>query len=384
MPGNPRSGAHAGAAGRGAHPAKRSLVKRSATRGRIVAVISPLHDANQYHFGSDNYAGVHPQVLEAIGAVNGGHVLAYGDDPYTQHFQALVREWFGEQAEAYPVFNGTGANVVALQAMLPRWGTALCTTAAHINTDEQAAPERVGGIKLVPIEAPGGKLLPELLIEGDPDDVHRASPQVVSVSNSTELGTVYSPDEFARLAEAVHRAGMFLHLDGSRLSNAAAAQGVSIAELAAGADVISLGATKNGALGAEAVVVVNPDAVAGTAYLRKITTQLASKQRFVSAQLLAMFEGDLWRRNAEHANGQARELGRRLAELPGVEVPLQVEANAVFPVLPEGLADRVRANSEVRFYDWPPMPGAVRLMASWDSPDAAIDALVEAIRAELD
>ncbi|MFD2756803.1 beta-eliminating lyase-related protein [Gulosibacter faecalis] len=346
-------------------------------------MISQLHDATAFHFGSDNYAGVHPEVLEALATANGGHVLAYGDDPYTERFREVVREQFGERAEAYPVFNGTGANVVALQAMLPRWGTVQCTSAAHINTDEQGAPERIGGIKLLPVASASGKLTPELLIAPDPDDVHRASPQVVSASNSTELGTVYSPEEFSRLADAAHAAGMFVHLDGSRIANAAAAQGGSLAELAAGADVISLGATKNGALAAEAVIVVNPDAVRGTDYLRKITTQLASKQRFVSAQLLALYEGDLWRRNAEHANAKARELGARLAELPGVEVPLEVEANAVFPVLPEGVADRARERSGLRFYDWPPMPGAVRLMASWDTPDESVDALVDAIRAAL-
>lgn len=346
-------------------------------------MFAALHDPRLVHFGSDNYAGVHPEILDAIAVANGGHLVGYGDDVYSRRLEEVLRGEFGEDARVYPVFNGTGANVVALQALTPRWGTVQCAETAHINTDEQGAPERIGGVKLLPTVAPGGKLVPELLSEPDPSDVHRPFAQVISVSNSTELGTVYSPAEFTRLADAAHERGMTVHLDGSRLSNAAAAQGVRLGELAQGADVISLGATKNGALAAEAVVVVNQDAVHGTEFVRKLTTQLASKARFLAAQLLALFEGDLWRRNAEHANRQARILGERLRELPGVEVPLEVEANAVFPVLPEGVADRVRANSGLRFYDWPAMPGSVRLMTAWDTPDAAIDALIEAIRAEL-
>lgn len=339
-----------------------------------------LHDPHTAHFGSDNYAGVHPEVLAAIATANGGHVPGYGDDPYTEQLQRVMQRHFGEDARTYPVFNGTGANVLALQAVMPRWGGVVAAASAHINTDENGAPERVGGLKILPLPTTDGKLRPEDIaaLPIDRENVHGAEPWALSFSNSTELGTVYSAAETSELVCAAKDRGLLIHLDGSRLANAAAATGASLGDLTRGVDVLSLGATKNGALAVEAVVVLNPLLTQGIEYLQKINMQLASKQRFLAAQLLALYDGDLWHRNASHANAQAQRLAAALREVPGCSVPVPVDANAVFAVLPEGVADRVRASGS-RFYDWPHIPGSVRLMTAWDTPDAAIDDVLNRI-----
>ena len=343
-----------------------------------------LHDAARIHFGSDNYAGVHPAVLEGIAAANGGHVPGYGDDPYTERLQEVVRARFGEAARAYPVFNGTGANVVALQSMLPRWGAVVATASAHINTDENGAPERIGGVKILPVPAPDGRLDPGALAAKrvDPADVHAAHPLVASFSNTTELGTVHSPDQVRAIVAAAADAGMRVHCDGSRLANAAAATGATLGELTEGVSVLSLGATKLGALAAEAVVVLDPDAVDGIEQLVKIDLQLASKQRFLAAQLIALYEGEVWLDNARAANAAAARLGEGIDRIPGCELLAPVEANAAFVRMPEGLADRVREQGW-KFYDWPPSgeAGAVRLMCAWDIPLDVVDAFVDAVAA---
>jgi len=341
-----------------------------------------LHDREWRGFASDNWAGVHPEVLAAVAEANGGHVPAYGRDPYTERLQEVVRGHFGEQAEAFPVFNGTGANVLALQAAAPAWGAVVCTGTAHIHNDENGAPERVGGLKLLPVPSPDGKLTPELveLQAWGFGDVHRAQPSVVSITQSTEVGTVYTPDEVRALAEQAHGLGMAVHLDGARIANAAARLGTGLREFTtdAGVDVVSLGGTKNGLLAAEAVVVLRPEAAPGMAYLRKMDMQLASKMRFASAQLLAMYEGDLWLRSALHANAMAARLGAAVAEVPGVRLTQPVQANGVFAVLPAGAADRVRES--VPFYDWDRSSGEVRWMCSFDTTEPDVDRLVAAVR----
>lgn len=340
-----------------------------------------LHDATQYHFGSDNYAGVHPEVLDRIAQANGGHVAGYGDDPYTARLQQVMRQHFGADAVTYPVLNGTGANVLALQSVMPRWGGVVAAATAHINTDENGAPERVGGLKILPLPTPDGKLTAAQIdaLEIDRSNVHAAEPWALSFSNSTELGTVYSAEETAALTAAAHRKGLLVHLDGSRLANAAATTGASLAELSAGVDILSLGATKNGALAAEAVVVKRPECARGIEFLQKINLQLASKQRFLAAQLLALYEGDLYLRNAQHANTQAQLLAESISAIPGCTVAGSVDANAVFAQLPAGVADRVRASGS-RFYDWPFIPNSVRLMTAWDTPTSAIEAFTAEVR----
>ena len=341
-------------------------------------------DARRY-FGSDNYAGVHPEVLAALAAANTGHQVSYGADAWTARLTDVLADQLGRPVDVYPVFTGTAANVVALQAMLPRWGAVICTETAHINTDENAAPERVGGLKLLTAATSDGRLTPGDVASrlGGRDDEHRAQPGVVSITQTTELGTCYTPDQIAAICDLAHAEGLRVHMDGARIANAAASLRLPLRAFTAdvGVAVLSRGGTKNGAMGAEAVVVLDPDAVEGVRYLRKIDMQLASKMRFLSAQLLALLEDGLWVRSAGHANAMATRLAAGLADLPGVSLALPVEANAVFAVLPPGVADAVR--EEFHFYDWDGTPGLVRLMCAFDTTEGDVDALVTAVRAAL-
>lgn len=351
--------------------------------------MKPLHDVTVRDFASDNYAGIAPEVLAALAVANGGHQIAYGEDSYTARLGEVIRDHFGERASVWPVFNGTGANVVALQAMLPRWGAVICASTAHIQVDEGGAPERMGSIKLLTVPTEDGKLTPELVdreARGWGDE-HRAQPLAVSITQTTELGTCYTVEEIRALTEHAHARGMSVHLDGSRIANAAATLGLPLAAFTteAGVDVVSLGGTKNGALAAEAVVVLNPDVLLGGAaampYVRKLSMQLASKMRFVSAQLLALYEGDLWLQNARHSNAMAQRLRTALEteDLPGLAFTQPTQSNAVFAQLPAGIADRVREH--FRFYDWDTARGEVRWMCSFDTTEDDVDAFVAAIRA---
>ncbi|TNY37078.1 threonine aldolase family protein [Thermomonospora catenispora] len=348
-------------------------------------MISRLHDPADRGFASDNWAGVHPEVLTALTVANGGHQKAYGEDVYTARLREVIRRHFGEQAEVHPVFNGTGANVVGLQAMADRWSAVICAAQAHVNTDECGAPERVAGLKLLPVPTEDAKLTPELI---DREawgwgDEHRAQPRIVSITQSTELGTVYTAEEVAAVCAHAHERGMLVHMDGARLANAAAALGLPLRALTtdAGVDVLSLGGTKNGLLLGEAVVVLNPRAARGTAFLRKSSMQLASKMRFVSAQFLALLEGDLWLRNAAHANAMARRLAEAVRAIPGVRITRPVEANAVFAIIPREAADRLR--KRFGFYTWDERTGEVRWMCSFDTAESDVDAFAAALAEEM-
>ncbi|HEY3437021.1 MAG TPA: low specificity L-threonine aldolase [Actinotalea sp.] len=344
-----------------------------------------LHDTARRGFASDNYAGVHPEVLAALAAANGGHQISYGEDVYTARLHEVLAAHLGRKVQVFPVFNGTGANVLALQSMLPRWGAVVCSETAHIHTDENGAPERVAGIKLLTVPTPDGKLTPELVDRQawGWGDEHHAQPLVVSITQTTELGTCYTAEEIAALCDHAHGLGMRVHLDGARIANAAATLGQPLRAFTSdvGVDVISFGGTKNGLLGAEAIVVVDPDASDGLTYLRKMNMQLASKMRFISAQLVALLEGDLWLRSAQHANAMAARLHESVVDLPGVSVARPVQANAVFAILPPGVADRLRAR--FRFYDWDAATGEVRWMCAFDTTEADVDAFVAALREEL-
>ncbi len=347
--------------------------------------MSRLHDPQWRGFASDNYAGVHPAVMQAMADANDGHQVAYGDDVYTQRLRDVVRELFGAHAEVFPVFNGTGANVVALQSMMKRWEAVICSTSAHVLVDEGGAPERTGGFKLHPVATEDGKLTPDLIDEQawGFGDQHRAQPAVVTITQSTELGTVYTPQQVRAVVDHCHAKGMRVHMDGARLSNAAAALGCAFREFTtdAGVDVLSLGGTKIGAMGAEAVVVLNPDSVEGLAYLRKGAMQLASKMRFVSAQLLALFEGQVWLDNGRHANAMASRLHEAVSAIPGVRISRSVDANAVFAILPADVTARLQ--ERFRFYTWNEMTGEVRWMASWDTTESDIDAFAAAVAEEM-
>jgi len=349
--------------------------------------VSSSPDPAARFFASDNYAGAHPEVIQAVAAANAGHQIAYGEDVLTARLEQTLRERFrAPEAEVWPVFNGTGANVTALTSMLPRWGAVVCTTTAHIHTDEGGAPEKVAGLKLLPVPTPDGKLTPELLAREawGGDDEHRAMPAAVSITQTTELGTLYTPEEIRALADAAHAAGLAVHLDGARIWNAAAALGVDFAEFttAVGVDVLSFGGTKNGLLGAEAIVVLDPSRVEGLIRLRKSLMQLSSKMRFLSAQLLALFDDDLGMRSAAHANAMAARLraGLEAAAIPGLSFSQPTQANAVFAVLPNAAADRIR--ERVRFYDWDRAAGQVRWMTAWDTTEQDVDRFVAIVSEE--
>ncbi|MBK0422150.1 threonine aldolase [Leucobacter sp. CSA2] len=367
---------------------------RRSTRGRTLGSVT-AHDASiSRFFASDNWAGVHPEVLAAIAAANVGHAPAYGGDDWTARFRELAQRLFGEGTEAFPVLNGTGANVLALQAAAPRWGAVICASAAHIAVDETGAPEKTGGLKLLPVATPDGKLTPELV---DREawgfgSQHRAQPSVVSVAQVTEFGTCYTPDELRALADHAHGLGMRFHLDGSRLGNAATHLGTTLGAITrdVGADIVSLGGTKNGLLGAEAVIALTPEETPGIEYLRKIDLQLASKMRFVSAQLLALYEGDLWERSARHANAMAARLVAGIAGVcegederdgsgSGIRIAYPVESNAVFARIPATCI--ARAQERFQFGPWPGDPELYRLMCAFDTTPGDVDALVHALSA---
>jgi threonine aldolase len=335
-------------------------------------------------FASDNHAAVHAEVMEAIAAANEGHTPAYGGDPWTARAAERFRAHFGPSARAYPVFNGTGANVLSMVMLTQPWQAVVCARTAHLHVDECGAPERAGR-KLLTVDTPDGRLTPDLV---EPllvriGDEHVVQPRVISIAQSTELGTVYTPEAVAELADWAHRHGMLLHVDGARLCNAAASLGVPLRALttAAGVDALSFGGTKIGLMGAEAVVLLRDDLGDGFKFLRKQAMQLASKMRYISAQLETLLAGDLWLRAAEHANAMARRLADGVAGAPGVRITQPVEANGVFAILPP--AATARLQEEWPFYVWDEGTGEVRWMTAWDTSPEEVDAFAAAVRAEL-
>jgi threonine aldolase len=344
-----------------------------------------LHDPALRSFASDNYAGIHPDVLAAIEVANGGHQVSYGGDAYSARLDEVCRAHFGDKASIYCVFNGSGANVVSLEALTQRWDAVICAESAHINVDECGAPERVGGVKLLGIATPDGKLTPDLVATrmSGVGDEHRAQPRVVSITEATELGTCYSVDELAAICDYAHGHGLRVHVDGARLCNAAASLGTSLGALTTevGVDVLSFGGTKNGLMMGEAVVVLNPDAVSGLEYLRKAAMQLASKMRFLAVQLVALLGGDLWLENARRANSLALRLEAAVKQVPGVVITQAVESNAVFAVIPAEVAERLR--TRYRFYTWSEQTGEVRWMTSFDTTEEDVDGFAAAIAEEM-
>ncbi|WP_027008423.1 threonine aldolase family protein [Conexibacter woesei] len=333
-------------------------------------------------FASDNYAGAHPEVLAAIAEANADHAVSYGADPWTAKATELIKDQFGPAAQPWIVFNGTAANVLSLGALTRSWECVVTPDTSHLHVDEAAAPERMAQIKLLTLPTQGsGKLHPaqiEPLLARQGDE-HAPQVRVISVANTTELGTVYSVEETRQLADVAHANGLFLHVDGSRLANAAVANGASLADLTtnAGVDAVSFGLTKNGALGVEVVVFLKEPGPDGFAWLRKQHAQLSSKMRFMSAQVVALLEDGLWQRSAEHANAMAQLLAQRVATIPGVKVTRPVQANAVFAILPPALADAVRP--EFPFYTWDESTGEVRWMCSWDTTEADVSGFATAL-----
>jgi threonine aldolase len=333
-------------------------------------------------FASDNNAGVHPRVWDALRAADRGHAVAYGDDAYTEAAVRLFRERFGERAQVFFVFGGTGANVSALASVTRPFHAVFCAETAHVNVDECGAPERFTGCKLIALPTPDGKLRPEQVepLLAPLGDQHHVQPRVVSVSQATELGTVYTVEELRGLAEFAHGRGLLLHVDGARLANAAAHLDVSLQELTAdaGVDVLSFGGTKNGMMYGEAVVFFDPALAEGFKFVRKQCAQLPSKMRFVAAQFTALLGEDLWRETAAHANRMARALASELRALPQAYITQPVESNAVFVVLPPESIPRVR--ERFFFYVWDEHKSEVRLMCSFDTTEEDVRDLVAVIR----
>lgn len=333
-------------------------------------------------FASDNNAGVHARVWDALRSADRGHAVAYGDDVYTETAAGLFRERFGERAEVFFVFGGTGANVSALAAITKPFQAVVCAESAHVNVDECGAPERFTGCKLVDLSTPDGKLRPEQIepLLARLGDQHHVQPRVVSVSQPTELGTVYTVEELRGLAEFAHGRGMLLHVDGARLANAAAHLGVSLKELTAdaGVDVLSFGGTKNGMMYGEAVVFFDGGLAEGFRFVRKQCAQLPSKMRFVAAQFTAMLGEDLWRETAAHANRMAQALAAELRAIPEVQITQPVESNAVFALLPREIVPRVQ--ERFFFYVWNEQTSEVRLMCSFDTTEEDVAELVAVIR----
>jgi threonine aldolase len=340
-------------------------------------------------FASDNHAGAHPAVLEALAAASAGRAGAYGADPWTERAEELFRTHFGRDARAFPVFNGSGANVAALDAVTRSFEAVICTDVAHLHVDECGAPERIAGAKLYTVATEHGKLTPDDLgrWEARRGDEHHAQQRLVSITQATELGTVYTPAEVRALADEAHRLNMLLHVDGARIANAAASLGASLAELTtdAGVDVVSFGATKNGAAFGDAVVFLRPELADGFEFVRKQLGQLASKMRFASAQLVALLEGELWLQNARHANEMAQRLRSALEPLDGVEVVHPVEANAVFARLPRTAIDTLltQLEGDPPFHVWDHELGVVRWMCAWDTEPSDVDDLVGAVGSAL-
>ncbi|MCU1269834.1 MAG: aromatic amino acid beta-eliminating lyase/threonine aldolase [Acidobacteriaceae bacterium] len=333
-------------------------------------------------FASDNNAGVHPEILKAIAAANQGHVIGYGDDPYTQSAVRLFKQHFGDDTEVFFVFNGTAANSLSLKALTNSYHAVICAEAAHIYVDECGAPEKFTGCKLIPVAAKNGKLTVDAVrtaYHGIGDE-HHVQPRVISITQATEVGTVYQSKEVQDLARFAHDHGMFLHVDGARIANAVAALGLGLKEATRdlGVDVLSFGATKNGALGAEAVVFFNPELAANFRFYRKQGMQLASKMRFIAAQFEALFTNDLWLTNARHANRMAQLLKRELSKIPEVKIIYNVEANGVFAQIPRKAIAKLQ--KRYFFYVWNESQSVVRLMCSWDTTVDDVKQFAEFVR----
>jgi threonine aldolase len=331
-------------------------------------------------FGSDNHAGAHPAVLRAIMDANSGDAVAYGADAWTERVTAELRETFRAD-EAFIVLNGGGANVLGLGLLLRRHEAVICAESAHINTDECGGAESIIGTKLLTVPTPTGKLTPELIatrLVGRGDE-HFAQPGVVAVTQATEFGTCYTLDELRAIKDFCAANELRVFLDGARLGNAAAHLGCSLAELASTADVLSFGGTKNGAMGVEAVIVMDPAVSAVAPYLRKQYLQLSSKMRFLAAQFNALLADDLWLANATRANAMAARLAAGLADLPGVDVVYPVQSDAVFARLAPAHIERLQR--EWTFMTWDEPASVVRWMTAFDTQEEDVDAFLSDITA---
>lgn len=340
---------------------------------------------NKRGFASDNNAGVHPVILNALSGVNEGHVIAYGDDPYTERAIKRMKKHFGEETGIFFVFIGTAANVLGLSSVTQSYHAIICPDTAHIHVDECGAPEKFSGCKLLTVSTPDGKLTVDMIaqhIHGIGFE-HHVQPRVISITQSTELGTVYSIEEIRGIADFAHDNDMILHMDGARISNAAVALGCDFYELSGGAgvDVLSFGGTKNGMMYGEAVVFFNKTLCEDFKYRRKQGMQLSSKMRYIAAQFDAFLEHDLWKTNALHANLMAQKLFAAVKDIPGVEITQRVESNAVFAIIPSSIIPRLQKH--YFFYVWDEDRSEVRWMCSFDTTENDIEGFVAKLKSML-
>ncbi len=341
---------------------------------------------NKRGFASDNNSGVHPEIMKAIMDANKGHTIAYGDDIYTERAKAKFYEYLGNDIDVYFVFIGTAANVLGLNAATRSWNAVICAETAHINVDECGAPEKFNGFKLLSLETPNGKLTVELIqkhMHGFGFE-HHSQPKVISITQATELGTVYTPEEIKTLADFAHKNNMYLHMDGARIANAAVSLGVGFKEFTkdAGVDILSFGGTKNGMMYGEAIVFFNKQLGEEFKYIRKQGMQLASKMRFISAQFERYLKDDLWKQNAEHSNKMAQLLASKIQEIPQIKITQKVEANGVFAIVPSREIIEELMN-EYFFYDWDESRNEVRWMCSFDTQEEDIMKFTELIKKKI-
>ena len=337
-------------------------------------------------FASDNNAGVHPEVLKAMELVNQGHTVGYGDDPVTLEAISLFKKEFGDDIDIYFVFNGTGANVLGLSTLTRSYNSVICADTSHIQVDECGAPERFTGCKLLPVKSEDGKMRPEQIeqyLHGFGFE-HHAQPGVISISQVSELGTVYSVEEIKAIADLAHSHGLFLHMDGARIANAAVALDLPFKAFTkdAGVDVLSFGGTKNGLMMGEAVIFFNPELSKNAKYLRKQSMQLFSKMRFVSAQFLPYFKDELWKKSAIHANNMAKLLEQEVSKIKGVKLTQKTEANGVFAIIPPEIIDKLQ--QEYFFYIWDQNRSEVRWMTSFDTTEEDVFDFVKILKNLLD
>jgi threonine aldolase len=320
-------------------------------------------------FASDNNSGMHPEILAALSAANEGHAVGYGGDQLTEMAVNQFKQEFGQQTDVYFVFNGTGANVLGLSTLTHSFHSVICAETAHIQVDECGAPEKFTGCKLLPVEIIGGKITPKGIakyLHGFGFE-HHSQPKVISISQVTELGTVYSVDEIKAITTLAHQYGLFVHMDGARLANAAVALNLPFRAFTvdAGVDVLSFGGTKNGMMLGEAVLFFNPELSGNAKYIRKQSMQLYSKMRFVSAQFLAYFNNELWKRNASHSNRMAKLLEQEIRQIPALQLTQEVEANGVFAIVPPEIIPQLQ--EKYFFYMWDEHRSEVRWMTSFDT-----------------
>jgi len=336
-------------------------------------------------FASDNNAGVHPDILKEVQSVNEGHVIGYGDDIYTEQARELFRRHLGPETEAFFVFTGTAANVLGISAVTRSWNSIITADTAHLEQDECGAPEKFTGCKVLTVDTPDGKLTPGLVERHmhDFDFEHHAQPRVVSITQATEMGTVYSVKEIKSIADYAHSLGLLLHMDGARLANAAVSLNLSFKAFTtdAGVDILSFGGTKNGMMTGEAVCFLRPGLSENFKYIRKQGMQLSSKMRFISAQFIGYFRDDLWNKCASHSNAMATLLADKITGIKGIRITQKVQSNGVFVVIPHDVAEKMR--QQYFFYPWNEKISEYRLMTSWDTTEEDIEEFVKLLRREL-